>query len=369
VTYNSGAGTLTADAVGVLTIDGVSPALNDRILVKNQASKFQNGIYRLSTVGTGGVNFVLTRTTDADLADTEVKYGLATTVSEGALNAGKQYFMNLAGSINLASSLINFVEYTKLADEFVEGSAVGTAAGQSATATFTSPGLNWQDGLNSGCLNLAVSLAGAIPSGGKFTLNIEYVPLQEFSIAANDSTGIKPDKTWQVLRQPSTGNAVDITNEIKQNLNPYGLGADNNCLSTVALNVSSDKLYIGSEKQFSKILIHPHTSSYVGAGLAATIEYWNGSTWVAIPQVLDSTSDMQATASTMSYAGTISFSPPKNWAAQKIATDPLTIYETAIVDGEAYPPGMLVHPNRYYIRFSIGSLSTPLRVVKILPVI
>ena len=59
----------------------------------------------------------------------------------------------------------------------------------------------------------------------------------------------------------------------------------------------------------------------------------------------------------MSYAGTISFSPPTNWAAQKIATDPMTVYEAAILAGTAYPPGMMVHPYRYYIRFSIGSLA------------
>ena len=167
--------------------------------------------------------FVLTRAADADLADTEMRYGLATTVSEGTLNTGKKFFMNLAGAINLASSLLNFVEYTSLADSFVEGSATGTASGQAATATFTAPGVNWQDNLRSGCLNLAVSMVGAIPSGGKFTLDVEYVPLQDFSIASNDSTGIKADKTWQILRQPSSGDATNITNEVQQNLNPYYL--------------------------------------------------------------------------------------------------------------------------------------------------
>ena len=368
VTYG-GTSTLTATAPGVLTIDGVAPLINERILVKNQASKFQNGIYTLTTVGTGGVAFVLTRATDADTADTEMRYGLATTVSEGTLNAGKKFFMNLSGSILLASSLLNFIEYTTLADSFAEGSATGTASGQTATATFTAPGVNWQDSLRSGCLSLAVSMAGAIPSGGKFTLDVEYVPLQDFSIASTDSTGVKADKTWQALRQPSAGDAINITNEVQQNLNPYGLGADNNCLSTVALNVSSDKLYIGSEKPFSKILIHPHASAYVAAGIAATVEYWNGITWVAVPQVFDNTSDQQATASTMSYAGAITFSPPTNWAPQKIATDPMTVYEAAILAGTAYPPGMMVHPHRYYIRFSIGSLAAPLRVVKILPLV
>lgn len=67
-TYNNGTAgvgaTLTAGSAGVLTVDGYSPALNEPILVKNQASTFQNGVYTLTTVGTGGVPYVLTRRTD-----------------------------------------------------------------------------------------------------------------------------------------------------------------------------------------------------------------------------------------------------------------------------------------------------------------
>lgn len=64
----SGVGaTLTAVAPGVLTVDGVAQnTLNTPILVKDQASTFQNGIYTLTTVGTVGVAFVLTRRTDFD---------------------------------------------------------------------------------------------------------------------------------------------------------------------------------------------------------------------------------------------------------------------------------------------------------------
>lgn len=67
-TYNNGTAgvgaTLTAGSAGVLTVDGYSPAINEPILVKNQASALQNGVYTLTTVGTGGVAYVLTRRTD-----------------------------------------------------------------------------------------------------------------------------------------------------------------------------------------------------------------------------------------------------------------------------------------------------------------
>jgi hypothetical protein len=51
---------------GVLEIDGIEVVLGDRVLLKNQSTASQNGIYRVSTAGTVSVAAVLTRTTDYD---------------------------------------------------------------------------------------------------------------------------------------------------------------------------------------------------------------------------------------------------------------------------------------------------------------
>ncbi len=56
--------TLTSATNTALTVDGVSVALNDRVLVKNQASALQNGVYTETQVGTGSVPWILTRSTD-----------------------------------------------------------------------------------------------------------------------------------------------------------------------------------------------------------------------------------------------------------------------------------------------------------------
>jgi hypothetical protein len=61
----SGVGaTLTATANGVLVVDGYTVLLNDRIMVKNEAVTAENGIYTVTTLGTVGVPYVLTRSTD-----------------------------------------------------------------------------------------------------------------------------------------------------------------------------------------------------------------------------------------------------------------------------------------------------------------
>ena len=58
--------TLTNGSTGTTTIDGHTLVLNDRVLVKNQSTATQNGIYYVTTAGTTGVATVLTRATDSD---------------------------------------------------------------------------------------------------------------------------------------------------------------------------------------------------------------------------------------------------------------------------------------------------------------
>jgi hypothetical protein len=89
----SGVGkTLTADAVGVVTLDGEdltaanSYAIGDRILVKNQAILADNGIYTITTLSAAGAALVLTRATDAD-EDAEVTNGMFCFVKEGTVQA------------------------------------------------------------------------------------------------------------------------------------------------------------------------------------------------------------------------------------------------------------------------------------------
>jgi hypothetical protein len=86
-TYSNGTSgvgaTLTnAGTQAAFTTDGTTPSLNDRILVKNQTTTSQNGIYTLTTVGSGSTNWVLTRATDFD-TPTEIAGGDFTFVDNG----------------------------------------------------------------------------------------------------------------------------------------------------------------------------------------------------------------------------------------------------------------------------------------------
>lgn len=62
--------TLTGKANGVFpTIDGVTPAADDRYLLPHQTDKTENGLWQLTTLGDASTPWVLTRTSDADVGD------------------------------------------------------------------------------------------------------------------------------------------------------------------------------------------------------------------------------------------------------------------------------------------------------------
>lgn len=94
-TYANGASgvgaTLTAGTNTTLTVDGSVAALNDRVLVKDQAAPAQNGVYSVTTAGSGGAAWVLTRVTDFD------------TTGEMVVGA---YFLTTAGAVNINSSFV-----------------------------------------------------------------------------------------------------------------------------------------------------------------------------------------------------------------------------------------------------------------------
>lgn len=88
-TYNNGAAgvgaTLTnTGALAAFATDGYSASLNDRILVQFQSTQANNGIYTVTTVGSGAVAWVLTRATDYDTA-AEIKPGTLVIVNNGTL--------------------------------------------------------------------------------------------------------------------------------------------------------------------------------------------------------------------------------------------------------------------------------------------
>ena len=110
-TYNNGAGTITAGSNGAFTIDGATPSQNDRILLKDQTTATQNGLYRVTTVGSGSAAYVLTRTPDGDEA-TEITGGAFVFVEAGTANADNGYVFTHNGTPTLGTTNITVEQFS-----------------------------------------------------------------------------------------------------------------------------------------------------------------------------------------------------------------------------------------------------------------
>ena len=111
---NSGVGaTLTnAGTQAALVIDTVSLASTNRVLVQGQTSGFQNGVYTVTTVGSGSTNWVLTRATDANTydprSDSALGEGDYFFVTSGSAAKGDSFVLSTSGTIVFGTTSLTF---------------------------------------------------------------------------------------------------------------------------------------------------------------------------------------------------------------------------------------------------------------------
>lgn len=100
------------------TMDGVTLAANDRVLLKNQTAPAENGIYDWTASGSA-----LTRSTDADSA-TEIQ-GAAVYVREGTTNADKAYTQTV-DSVTLNTTGLTWTQFGG-GNAYTAGNGLGLA--------------------------------------------------------------------------------------------------------------------------------------------------------------------------------------------------------------------------------------------------
>lgn len=115
---NSGVGaTLTnAGVQAAISIDGVSLSGGDRVLINGQTNAYENGIYTVTTVGSGATNWVLTRATTENTYNPNSPNGLGEGdyfyVSSGSTGAGSSYVLTTAGSIIFGTTNLAFTQFS-----------------------------------------------------------------------------------------------------------------------------------------------------------------------------------------------------------------------------------------------------------------
>ncbi len=204
-----------AGAFAAFTVDGQSPALNSRILVKNQTTTFQNGIYTLTTNGDGiSIPYVLTRATDYDQAPSEIHPGTLVAVNTGTVNATTSW-LETATVAAIGTDPILFSQFTfaptaffQIANNLSEGvpATMRTNLGLTAAAIMTLPvsGTNGGTGMNNGAST--ITIGGSVSFVGAFTTALTVTGNTAVTLP---TTGTLITSSQPTINQP---NIVGVTN-------------------------------------------------------------------------------------------------------------------------------------------------------------
>ena len=123
VTYSNGSSgvgaTLTnAGTQATFAIDGYTAGVGSRILIKDQTSASQNGIYTVTTLGSASTNWVLTRATDSDTA-TKLASDLVA-VDQGTINAGTFWRTTFQSTNTIGSTGLTWIAVASPAPPIVD---------------------------------------------------------------------------------------------------------------------------------------------------------------------------------------------------------------------------------------------------------
>jgi hypothetical protein len=241
-TYSNGTAgvgaTLTATANGALgTIGGYATLIvGSRLLVKDQATQLQNGIYVVTSLGSAGTPWILTRATDFDGSPTfEVASGDLTYVAEGTLG-GTQWVETAIGTgspndyIIIGTNPIVFSQFAG-AGTYTAGTGLSLTGTQFANTGVTSivAGSGITISGATGAVTVSSSGGGATIADD-ITTNSTYYPT--FATATSGALSTIKVSSTQLTYNPSTGTlSSTIFNSLsdaraKTNVRELGYGLD-----------------------------------------------------------------------------------------------------------------------------------------------
>ena len=161
-------GTLSSAFANNSTVDGVTLATNDRILIKDQSTGSENGIYTVNASGAP------TRATDFD-ADSEVTGGAFFFAEEGTTNADNGFVLTNDGAITVGTTALTFTQFSG-AGQVIAGSAL-TKSGNTlnvgvddSSIEVSSDALRVKasgitNAMLAGSIDLTAKVTGALPVG------------------------------------------------------------------------------------------------------------------------------------------------------------------------------------------------------------
>jgi hypothetical protein len=157
--------TLASDLENGDTLDGVTLTTGDRILVKNQSTGSENGIYVVAASGAP------TRSTDADTG-AELTSNFAVFVEEGTTNADQGYVLTNDGAITVGTTALTFTQFTGLG-QVVAGDGLSKTGNTLNVTAGTGISISGDAVTNTGVLSITgtANQISATASTGAITLS------------------------------------------------------------------------------------------------------------------------------------------------------------------------------------------------------
>jgi hypothetical protein len=123
-----------------LEVDGVTLSVADRVMVRLQTNGFENGVYTVTTVGSGATNWVLTRATDSNQVNPSDPNGVGTGdyyfTREGTLNAGDSHVLTTEpNTMIIGYTTLTYTQFSGSVD-YVGGTNI-TVLGQTISVSGT----------------------------------------------------------------------------------------------------------------------------------------------------------------------------------------------------------------------------------------
>lgn len=258
---NSGVGaTLTNAGTQVaLNVDSIALSVGNRVMVRLQTNGAENGVYVVTTVGSGSTNWVLTRSNDANRVDPGDPDGLGTGdyffTQEGVINAGDSHVLTTEPNTMI-------IGYTPL------------------TYTQFSGSVDYVGGTNINITGQTISLTGTVAAtnGGTGTSTVTTGDLL-YGSATNTWSKLPVGSAYRSLVVNSSGTQVEW-NAVA--LNQTGavsgsLGATNGGTGQTGYTLG-DTLYSSATDTLTKLAGNTSTTkqylSQTGTGSASAAPSW-----------------------------------------------------------------------------------------------
>lgn len=290
--YTRSTNVITATANGALpAIDGVTLALNDRLLLKNGAATADNGIYYVSQVGNVGAPYTLTRTTDADTS-AEVTTGLFVFVEEGTTLGASGWILSTANPITLNTTGLTFVQFSG-AGTYIAGTGL-TLTGTTFSVNASQTQITAVGTLTTGTWNASVIAGqyggtGVNNAGKTITLGGNLATVGAFSttITVTNTTTVTLPTTGTLVGSADVGTvtntmlagSIDLTTKVTGILPVANGGTGRNTGTTAYGLIAAGTTATGAQQTLPA---GATTEILVGGG-ASALPVWTAATGSGAP--------------------------------------------------------------------------------------